>query len=154
MNIFYCTWERSMVFERQQRLPCFAYTKTELVSITLTVSLCNYLHHNNSLKNKQTNSVVLSPQADDTDWATATCRRNLVPTFVDRGVSCGQRGESIRSLISVFYTGAATFLSSSSLFILTRAEWTPFQSHCYSKNLVAPGMEPRTSGLAARNSDY
>jgi hypothetical protein len=43
---------------------------------------------------KQTNSMVLSPQANYTDWATATCRRNLVPTFVDRGVSRGQRGGS------------------------------------------------------------
>jgi hypothetical protein len=59
-----------------------------------------------------------------------------------------------RQLISVFYTGAATFLSSSSSFILTRAEWTPFQTHCYSENLVAQGIELETSGLAARNSDY
>jgi hypothetical protein len=29
-------------------------------------------------------------------------------------------------------TGAANFLPSSSSFILTRAEWTPFQNHCYS----------------------
>jgi hypothetical protein len=42
----------------------------------------------------KTNSVALSPQANYTDWATATCRRNLVPTFVDRGVWPGQRGES------------------------------------------------------------
>jgi hypothetical protein len=49
-----------------------------------------------------------------------------------------------RSLISVFYTRAATFLSSSSAFILTRAEWTPFQTHCYSENLAAPGFEPGT----------
>jgi hypothetical protein len=43
------------------------------------------------------NSVALSPRAnytDYTDWATATCRRNLVPTFMDRGVLCGQRGGS------------------------------------------------------------
>jgi hypothetical protein len=53
-----------------------------------------------------------------------------------------------RSLITVFYTGAATFLSSSSSFILTRAEWTPFQTHCYSENLLAPGIEPETSGSA------
>jgi hypothetical protein len=38
------------------------------------------------------NSVARSPQANYTDWATATCRRNLVSTFVDRGVSRGQRG--------------------------------------------------------------
>jgi hypothetical protein len=39
-------------------------------------------------------SVALSPQANYTDWATATCRRNLMPTFVDRGVSRSQRGGS------------------------------------------------------------
>jgi hypothetical protein len=37
--------------------------------------------------------VALSPQANYTDWATATWR-NLVSTFVDRGVSRGQRGGS------------------------------------------------------------
>jgi hypothetical protein len=62
--------------------------------------------------------------------------------------------DPIRPLFSVFYTVAATFLSSSSSFTLTKAEWTPFQTHCYSENLVAPGIEPGTSGLAARNSDY
>jgi hypothetical protein len=64
-----------------------------------------------------------------------------VPTFVDRGVSRGQHGGS-----------HTTFLSSTSSFILTRAEWTPFQTHCYSQNLAAPGIEPRTYGTAARNS--
>jgi hypothetical protein len=39
----------------------------------------------------KTNSVALSPQANYTDWVTATCRWNLVPTWVDRGVSGGQR---------------------------------------------------------------
>jgi hypothetical protein len=53
-------------------------------------------------------------------------------------------------LISVFYTGAATFRSSSSTFILTRAEWTPLQTHFYSDNLVAPRIEPGTSGSATR----
>jgi hypothetical protein len=37
-----------------------------------------------------THIVALIPQAKYTDRATATCRRNLVPTFVDRGVSRGQ----------------------------------------------------------------
>jgi hypothetical protein len=37
---------------------------------------------------KQTNSVAFSPQANYIDWATVTCRGNLVPTFVDkRGVA-------------------------------------------------------------------
>jgi hypothetical protein len=57
-------------------------------------------------------------------------------------------------LISVFYTRAATFFSSSFSFILARVEWTPFQTHCYSENLVAPEIEPETPGLEVRNSDY
>jgi hypothetical protein len=47
--------------------------------------------------NKKTNSVAFNPQAKYTDWATATCRRNLVPTFVDRGVSRGQRIDQAKS---------------------------------------------------------
>jgi hypothetical protein len=38
------------------------------------------------------NSMGFSPQVNYTDWETATCRRNLVPTFVDRGVLHGQCG--------------------------------------------------------------
>jgi hypothetical protein len=45
-------------------------------------------------KTNKTNSVSLSPQANYTDWATAACWRNLVPTFVDRGVMLGQRSRS------------------------------------------------------------
>jgi hypothetical protein len=43
---------------------------------------------------QKSNSMALSLQVNYTDWATATCRRNSVPTFVDRGVSRGQRGRS------------------------------------------------------------
>jgi hypothetical protein len=46
------------------------------------------------------------------------------------------------------------FLSCNSSFILTRAEWTPFQTHSYEENWVMLGMEPGTSGLADRNSDH
>jgi hypothetical protein len=42
----------------------------------------------------QTIFMALSPRANYTDWATATCRRNLVPTFLDKGVSRGERGSS------------------------------------------------------------
>jgi hypothetical protein len=62
--------------------------------------------------------------------------------------------DPLRSLISVFYTVAATFLSSSSSFILTRAERTPFQIHGYSENLAAPGIEPGTSVSGARKSEH
>jgi hypothetical protein len=46
------------------------------------------------IQTKQTNSLAFSPQANYTDWVTATCRRNLLPTIADRGVSRGQRGGS------------------------------------------------------------
>jgi hypothetical protein len=39
-------------------------------------------------------SVAIIPQANYTDWTTLTYRRNIVPTFADRGVSRDQRGES------------------------------------------------------------
>jgi hypothetical protein len=34
------------------------------------------------------------------------------------------------------------------------AEWTPFQIHYFTENLVAQGIEPGTSGSVARNSDH
>jgi hypothetical protein len=49
--------------------------------------------------------------------------------------------DPLRSLISVFYPGTATFLSSSSSFTLIRAESTPFQTHCYS-NPGPPCLQP------------
>jgi hypothetical protein len=41
-----------------------------------------------------------------------------------------------------FIDRSRNFLSSSFLLIFIRAELTPFQTHCYSENLVAPGIEP------------
>jgi hypothetical protein len=52
--------------------------------------------------------MALSLQANYTEWATATCRRNLVPTFVDRGVSRGQRGRSLTVVNLSFLTGWIT----------------------------------------------
>jgi hypothetical protein len=33
-------------------------------------------------------------------------------------------------------------------------EWTPFQTHCLSVNLVAPGIEPGTSESVSGNADH
>jgi hypothetical protein len=93
--------------------------------------------------------VVNPVAANYTDWATATGRRKLVPTFVDRGMSRGQRGGSPTAVNLSFLDQSRYFLSSISSFILTRADWTPFQTHCYSENIAAPGIDPGTSGLAA-----
>jgi hypothetical protein len=77
-----------------------------------------------------------------------------VPTFVDSGVSHDQRGGSLTVVNLSFLDWNRYFSLSSSSFILTRAEWTPVQTHCYSENVGAPEIEPGTSELAARNSDY
>jgi hypothetical protein len=59
-----------------------------------------------------------------------------------------------RPLISVFKTGAATFLFKYLLKYPHEAEWTPFQTHYFLENKVEPGIEPGTSGSVARNSDH
>jgi hypothetical protein len=94
---------------------------------------------------KKSSSVALSPQVNYTDWSTATCRRNLVPTFVDRGVSRSRCGGSLTVVNLSFLDRSRYFFSSSASLIFTRAEWTPFQTYCYSENLVAPGIEHGTS---------
>jgi hypothetical protein len=35
-----------------------------------------------------------------------------------------------------------------------KAKQTPFQTHYFSENLAAPGIELGTSGSVARNPDY
>jgi hypothetical protein len=61
-----------------------------------------------------------SPEANYTDWATATGRRILVPTPVHRGVSRGQRRELL-------------FLSGSSSFIITRLTGPHSGPNCIQK---------------------
>jgi hypothetical protein len=96
-----------------------------------------------------------SLQANYTDWATANCRRNvLVPTIADRGVTRGQRG-GIPTVLNSNFLDRSRYFSFKQLFIYPHeAEWTPFQTQCYAENLVAPGIELRTSGLSVRISDH
>jgi hypothetical protein len=101
----------------------------------------------------QTNSVAFQ-QANYIDWATATSRRNLVPTFADRGVSRGQHGGTPTVVYLSFLDRSRYFSFKYLLIYPHEAEWTPFQTHRYAENLVAPGIEPGNSGLAARNSDH
>jgi hypothetical protein len=69
-------------------------------------------------------------------------------------VSRGRRGGS-PTVVNLKFSRPEplVFLSSSSSFILTKAEWTPFQAHCYTENVAAPEIEPGTPGSAARKSD-
>jgi hypothetical protein len=59
----------------------------------------NYIAYISVIKK---NSVALSPKANNTDWSTAICRRNSVPTFVDRWVWRGQSGGSLTVVILSF----------------------------------------------------
>jgi hypothetical protein len=46
------------------------------------------------------------------------------------------------AVFSDFYTGAATFSFKKPLKCTHEAEWTPFQFHYFSENLVVLGIEP------------
>jgi hypothetical protein len=67
-----------------------------------------------------------------------------MPTFADRGCH----------MVSTADPEPLLFLPSSPSIVLMKAEWTPFQTHYFSENLVVPGIEPRTSGSVAMNSDH
>jgi hypothetical protein len=71
-------------------------------------------------------------------------------TFPGRRVSCFHlKGP----LISVIYTGAATFSLKLLLSYPHEAEWTPFQIHHISKYPVRPGIEYVTCESVATSSD-
>jgi hypothetical protein len=48
----------------------------------------------------------------------------------------------LKTVFSVFLTEAATFSFKQFLHCTFEAEWTPFQTHYFSENLVVPGIEP------------
>jgi hypothetical protein len=114
-------------------------------------SRCSIVH------GKKVNFVASSPQANYTDLATAACRRSYCQLFRIEGVAWSAQ-RIPRPLIRFSWPEPLLFHSSSSSVILARlsgpAEWTPFQTHYFSENLVAPGVKPGTSGSVARNSDH
>jgi hypothetical protein len=95
----------------------------------------------------------------------ALVRKRAIPTgrpplvcevdtnFCGYRVARGQRDGSCIAVISVFWTGAATFSFKYLLSCTHEAEWTLFQIHYFSENLVAPGIEPGPLSVA-RNSDH
>jgi hypothetical protein len=94
-----------------------------------------------------TNSGAFSPQANYTDRATATCWWNLTPTFADRRMSHDQCGGS-PTVVNPIFLGRSRYYSFKQIFIyLHEPEWIPFQTHCYSENLVSPVIEPGPLGL-------
>jgi hypothetical protein len=53
------------------------------------------------------------------------------------------------AVFSNSYTGTATFSSKQLRSFTHEAEWTPFQTHYFSENLVAPEIEPGPHPLNA-----
>jgi hypothetical protein len=72
---------------------------------------------------------------------------------VDTGVSRDQFGGTPTAVNISFSDRNRHFSFKKLLRYVHDAEWIPFQTHCYSENLVALGIEPGTSVSAARNSD-
>jgi hypothetical protein len=94
-----------------------------------------------SLNKKQLKLPGLSPRANYTDRATAACRRSDCQIFSNTGYH----------VVSVTYPYGRIlgFLDRSRYFSIKKllnctheAEWTPFQTHYFSENLVAPVIEP------------
>jgi hypothetical protein len=69
-------------------------------------------------------------------------------------VSRGQRGGSLTAVNLSFLDRSRYFSFKKLLIYPHEAERTPFQTHYYSENLVAPGIEPGTSGSVARKADH
>jgi hypothetical protein len=76
----------------------------------------------------------------------------MEPIFADRGCQVFSVTDPYGSIVG-FLDRRRYFFKQ--LFNRTlNAEWTPFQTHYFSENLIAPEIEPRTSGSVARNSDH
>jgi hypothetical protein len=82
----------------------------------------------------------LSPRANYTDRATAACRRSDCQLLWIEGATWSA-WQIPKAVFSVFYTGAATFLSSSSSVVLTRLSGLRFRPTTFFQ--VLPVIEPR-----------
>jgi hypothetical protein len=101
--------ETNDIRSRNRDLPfCSTIPQPTMLRRAPILKMSKYAYSNKQA-NKQTNSFVFSPQAKYTDWATATSRRNLLPTFVDRGVSRGQPGGSPTAVNLRFLDGSSCF---------------------------------------------
>jgi hypothetical protein len=69
-----------------------------------------------------------------------------VPTFEDKECQVVSVTDPY-GRTSVFQTGAATFSLKYLLNYTHEAEWTPFQTHYFSENLVVPAIGPRPLDL-------
>jgi hypothetical protein len=78
----------------------------------------------------------------------------LVPTFVDRVCHVVSVTDTYGRILGFLDRSRYFFFKVAPQLYSNEAEWTPFQTHCFSENVVAAGIEPETSGSVARNSDH
>jgi hypothetical protein len=90
-------------------------------SASCSQNILGMLFHSDKT-NKKTNPVALSPRTNSIDWATATCRRNLVLSSVDRGVSRGKRGGS-PTVVNLSFLDRSRYFSFKSLLIYPHKGW-------------------------------
>jgi hypothetical protein len=93
----------------------------------------------------------LSPRANYTHRATAACRRSDCQLFRIKGATWSA-WRIPTAVVSVFKTGAATFLSSSSSVVLTRLSGP--RSRPTNFLFGSAGNRTRASGSVAKNSDH
>jgi hypothetical protein len=105
-------------------------------------------------KNNKTNFVALSPQANYIDRPPTTCRRNLVPSCVDRGVSFGQ-GDGSPTVVNLSFLNRSCYFSFKYLLIYPHKVCAdPVPDTVVLRKCGSAGYRTRTSGLATRNSDH
>jgi hypothetical protein len=92
----------------------------------------------------------LSPRTNYTNLATLSA--TLVP-ILRRGCHVVSVTDPCGRILG-FLDRSRYFFFQVSPQLYSRGEWTPFQAHYFSENLVAPEIEPWSSGSVARNSDH
>jgi hypothetical protein len=104
--------------------------------------------------------IVQGPLSIKTPWseyASELYRPSDRRLSAKRLLTCADRGCHVTDpsgrILSVFWTGAATFLSSSSSVVLTRLSG-PRSRPTTLFLLVVPGIEPGPPGSVAKNSDH
>jgi hypothetical protein len=95
--------------------------------------------------------VAFSPQTNYTEWVTATGRRILAPTFVDRGMSRDQCGETPAVVNLSFLDRSSYCFIEVAPHLCSEIGWTPFQTHCYSENLKRRESNPGPLSLQPGN---
>jgi hypothetical protein len=87
--------------------------------------------------------MAFSPQANSADWATATGRRILVSTFVDRGVSRGQRGGTPTAVNLSFLDRSHYFFLQVTPHFCSRGSLDPVPDPLLLKKSDSPGNRTR-----------